>query len=432
MEDNVNMSNFSHEIWNEHTERFCVEVKHGAVDAMDTSIEEGAACRVINDGRMGFVYSTNPGTSEEKLIELATEISKHNDFDKDLMFPVREDFADHVSDGGKISSFPVEDKIEIAKELESAAKAFDKRIRGIRKAVYEDSVKNVEMKNANGVSGSFSHAVCAVRVTVIADDGDRSEWETEIEFAFLPGELEPRKIAESAAKRAIEYLDSQKVSSQRLPCLLDRHIVAELLDIFAPMFFADSVFKRKSVLSEKMGEEIYSKRLTIVNDGTLKRGVSSTPFDGEGAATRRTLIVKNGVLRSFLADTYYSHKMGIPSTGSSIRPSINNLPKIGAQNIYIEQGDVTVPELMTKMVNGVYITDALGLHTANPVTGDFSIGAAGFVVRNGKIVHSFKGVTIAGNIGEIFKRVIDVANDLKFWYSKGGATLLIEELAIGA
>lgn len=430
MEHNVNMSLVQHEIWKERTTSFCVEVKNGEVDALDTSIEEGLACRAIDDGYLGFAYSTASSIKEGDLVKEAVGLARFNHQDKGLLFPQKSGTSAFVPAASDIAKLSSDEKIGIAKRLEAAAMGYDKRIKGIRKAVYEDSIRQVEIRNTNGVNTGYTRSLCAARITVIASDGKNSEWDSEIGYAFSPKDLDVEKIAELAASRAIAYLDSRKISSATLPCIMDRHIVAEFLELFAPMFFADSVHKQRSALSGKINSAIHSKLLTIVNDATLPQGFSSTPCDAEGFPSQRTVLVQDGVLRSYLSDVYYAEKLKIPPTGSSVRTAINLMPKIGVQNIYIEPGKDDLATLMKKMGRGLYITDVLGLHTANPVTGDFSIGASGFMVENGAGSYCVKGVTIAGNINDILSNVKGIGSDLKFWFSKGAVSLLVENVAI--
>ena len=419
-----------YEIYKEKTKHLSIEIKDNQVEALDSAEEYGVAVRVIKDGRLGFAYSSKQDVAEKELVEMAAQIAEHVAPDADLSLPEPQKISDMKQDVGFFSRLSIEEKKDIGKRVESSAKNYDKRIKSVRKAAYDEYVRETEIKNSKGVDIAFSSGLCLARITAIAEENGHSEWSSEIDYSLNPKMLDPEETGKTAAKRAISYLGSKKISSRHVPCLLDREVVSEMLDFFVPAFFADSVYKKKTPFLDGIGREIYSGNITLVDDATLPGGYSTVVSDSEGVPSRKTVMVKKGRLNSFLADTLYAKKVGIENTASSTRSQINMMPRIGIHNLYIEKGKASFKELIQELNNGLYVTDVMGLHTANSVTGDFSVGVNGFLIENGDIVHGVKQVTMAGNFHKILNNVIKVGSDIKFLRHSGSPSLLIKEIVV--
>ena len=207
--------------------------------------------------------------------------------------------------------------------------------------------------------------------------------------------------------------------------VFENRVAADILGVLAASCMGDAVFKGKSLLAGKEGTQIISSLLTIRDDGTLVNGMATAPFDGEGVAQKNTVVVADGVLHGFLYDSLYADKMGKVSTGNSARGGVKGLPHLGATNFFIENGSTPAAGLIAGIEQGLLVTDLIGMHTANPISGDFSVGAAGFLVENGEIVHPVKGIAIAGNIIDLFTTVAQVGDDLRFFSSVGAPSLLV-------
>lgn len=417
------------ETYREAVRHLSIEVKDGEVEALDSAIEQGTAVRVIDGGRLGFAYSTEPGMSVADVVNIARrlEVDVRPDIDRDL--PSASRYPQYAFDKGGFLSLTTDQKKEKVLALEAEIKSYDKRITGTRKTAYEEEIHDIQISNSKGVDAKFSYGICCLRTTAVACDGSHSEWATEVEFAKDPKLLDVKAVAYGAAGRVVSYLGARSISSCKAACILDRHVVSEMLSHFSDAFFADAVYKRKSIFSNKMGDRIYSSLISVMDDPTLKDWYG-VPCDAEGAPSQRTVVVDKGVLKAFLSDVFYAKKLGVSSTASSVRPQIMQMPKIGIRNLYILPGVLDREGLMQEMGNGLLVTDIMGLHTANKVTGDFSVGAVGFLVKNGQMDHAVKGITIAGNIHELFRRAKAVGSDLKFWHESGAPSMLLEEIAI--
>jgi PmbA protein len=214
-------------------------------------------------------------------------------------------------------------------------------------------------------------------------------------------------------------------------------VASEFLSLLAHSFLADQIQKGKSSLKGKQGERFFSPCLTIVDDGTYPKGISSSPIDGEGMPSQRTSLVVQGEVAGYLYDRYWanrenlsSSKSRIRSTGNSRRHGIKSPPGVGVSNFFIERGDGTFPKLVENLFTGLVVEEVMGLHTVDPISGDFSLGCSGDWIDKGEKVHPVKSVAIAGNLFELFRRVIMVGEDLRFFGGVGSPSLLIKELVI--
>jgi len=190
------------------------------------------------------------------------------------------------------------------------------------------------------------------------------------------------------------------------------------------------VQKGKSFLAGKIGQTVAAGNFTLVDDGTSPQGIASFPFDGEGVATQRTVLIDRGILKGFLYDTYTANKANTKSTGNGVRGSFRSLPGVGITNLFVLPG-VSRPEQLIKEVSqGLFVTEVMGIHTANPISGDFSVGAAGILIENGELTRPVRSITIAGNLQEFLQGVEGVGEDLRFFGGIGAPTLRVKGLSI--
>jgi PmbA protein len=237
-------------------------------------------------------------------------------------------------------------------------------------------------------------------------------------------------IANSAAKMAVAQLGAAKITGMNCPVVLDGRVAADFLGLLAPSFSAESLFKGKSLLKGKAGAQMFPAEVTVRDDATLRGGMATAPFDGEGVPSQNTVLVEKGVIQGFLYDTAYAARMGAASTGNSARSGVKGLPHLGISNFFIENGLSSRSSLLSGITRGVLVTSVIGMHTANPVSGDFSVGAGGFLVIDGEITIPVKGLAISGNIIDLFKNVAMVGSDLRFFSTVASPSLKISSLDI--
>lgn len=422
----------SYEIFFSAQRGFGVEAKEGAVDALKVRSSAGVGVRTLSAMRQGFGFSSVLGQEAlREMVDKAVSGSAQAGTDKYLRFPApagkvtEEGLAIYDKSFGAISE---EEKIKTALEIERAAMEYDKRIKRVRKASYSESVTADRVVNSNGVDISHSATYYTGSVTAVAEDSGESQMGWEMGMGHESGSIDSVKIGSGAALNAVRLLGAQKITTVKCPALLENTVACELLEALAGSFLGDNVQKGKSMLIGKAGQKVASAALNIWDDGIMPGGWATAAYDGEGMAQGRTPLVLDGVCQGYLYDTYWAERAGKSSTGNASRSSFKSVPGIGITNLYIEKGGRSFTELMKEMDKGLFLTELLGVHTINTVNGDFSLGAAGFWVEDGRVAYPVRGMAVSGNLLELFSRVAGCGSDLRFIGSIGAPSLLINEV----
>ncbi len=409
-----------------------IEVKEQQVDSFKCSEPVGVSVRVLKDRRMGFSYSTSLSDADlARMIDNAVMgAAAQTPDDAHCLpdpgpYPVIEGLFDEA-----LETAGEEQKVALAMELERLTLSADSRVKKVRKCSYGEMDYLVHIRNSRGVDSGYRGSSVSCSVSVLAEgDGDsQMGWD----FGFSPylSGLKIDGVARTAAGNALRLLGARKIPTMRCPVVLDPFVATEILEVLAPAFLAENVHKGKSLLAGKVGEPLFSPLLRIRDDGTLPGGMSSSPFDAEGVAHRNTILAEGGTLQGYLYDSFHARRDGVSSTGNCVRSGVKGVPHLGITNLFIENGAVPPADLVRGIDRGMLITDVMGMHTANPVSGDFSVGAAGLLVENGAITHPVKGVAIAGNILDLFRSVDAVGNDLRLFGASGAPSLRITALDV--
>jgi PmbA protein len=319
----------------------------------------------------------------------------------------------------------------MALDLEKHAKQYDRRVSRVRDASYGEEVRTVTIRNSTGLERRWTAARHELSLMVMAEDGRGQEMAWENDFAENEGGLNPEKTAREGAEKAVSQLGGKAVPTQKTPALLDATVAASFLGVLASSFFGDQVLKNRSALRGRLGETVYAGAVTIVDDGGLEGGYNRFPFDGEGVPTGRRAAVEKGMLRGFLYDLASAAQAEAASTGNAVRPAVKEPPRVGATNFFVEGGTASLEDLLGDLGTGFWIRDVIGVHTADPVTGDFSLGASGLWIEGGKRSFPVRGVTISGNLHELFKRVVAAGKEVRRYHAFGAPALLIESIDVG-
>jgi PmbA protein len=305
--------------------------------------------------------------------------------------------------------------------LESMALAFDpKRVKRVGKATYEDAERAALLVNSEGVEVDFTSSIFTGGVLAVAEEGTESEMGWDFDFHHSFAGLDVAQIGREAARKAAE----------NYPALIKNHVACELLSILAPSFTVENVRKGKSLFSNGLGSRPFSSQVTIHDDGLHPQGMGTSPFDGEGVESQKTPVAVSGRITGFLYDFYWASREGGRSTGNSTREGMKAPPSLGISNLYIERGDRPLTDLLGDIHNGIVIEEVMGIHTANPISGHFSLGAAGSWVERGRPVHPVKGIAISGNILDLFKNIEEVGADFRFGGRFGSPSLRVGKLAV--
>ncbi len=409
-----------------------IEVKDRKIDTFKCSAPVGVSIRVLKSNGLGFSYSTSLADSDlERMVSNAVISAENQTPDPFNCFPEPQPLP--VVDGlfdRELALIDEGRKIQCAMDLERLTCEADARIRKVRKATYGESEYEVYIRNSHGVEGGFRGTSVSASVSAIAEQDGDSQMGWDFGFGTSFSDLHVEQIAAIAASRAVGLLGARKIASMRCPVVLDNQVAADILEVLSSSFLAENVLKGKSMLAGKLGNEVFSRTLRVRDNGVLHGGMATAPFDAEGAPHQDTLLVEDGRVVSFLYDSYWAGRDGVQSTGNSTRGGIKSPAHLGVTNFYIENGALPAAELLNGMAKGLLITDVMGIHTANPISGDFSVGASGFFVENGVVAYPVKEIALAGNIIELFAAVEMIGNDLRFYGSVGSPSLRIAELDV--
>lgn len=409
-----------------------IEVRDGRVETMKLAGERGLGLRLMKGNRTGFAYTSdlNPKNMEEILDQaLANASSAAEDSLRALPGPAPQ-YPDLDLYDRRIVETSVEEKIDLARMMEESAKKYDSRVKIIEGSSYTDSETEITLLNSLGVNLSYKGAYCGIYIALVAVQGDDSQTGFSLNYSLKYGDLDGQATGREAAVRAVRMLGAKAVPSQKVPVILEPYVATGFLGLLAPALTAEAVQKGRSLFAGKVGQKVASDRVTIMDDGSMPGGIASTSFDGEGVPTSRTRLVGGGILEGFLHNTYTAARDGVKSTGNGIRGSFKSTPEVGATNFFVEKGDKSPGEIIGGLEKGFYVTEVLGMHTANPISGDFSLGASGLMIEKGQVTYPVRGIALAGNIIELMKNIEVVGNDLAFFGGRGSPTLLIGEMTL--
>lgn len=424
--------NIKAEVFLLDSEDMTIEVADKQVENMKIAQERGLGLRVIKEGRLGYAY-----TSDMSKAALASVVDKAINNSQETKPDCNWDLPQRVSSytpmniyDEKIFQIPVEQKILLAQNIEDAAKGYDKRIAIIEKAVYQESCYSIIIQNSMGLSGEYQGSYCGAYAVVVGSENEDSQTGFAMHFGLKYEDICPSKIGQEAGEKAVRMLGAKMISSANMPIVFDPYIGTKFLGIMQTAFSAEAMQKGKSFYIGKEGMNVASPLITIIDDGTLPERLGTAPFDGEGVPTTRTVLLEEGCLKGFLHNQYTAAKSGVKSTGNGIRGTYKSTPEVGSTNLYIKAGEQSPQEILKEVKRGLYVTDILGMHTANPVSGDFSLGAAGLLIENGELTTPVKGVAIAGNLQEMLNDIDAVGNDLTYFIGKGSPTIRIKAMSI--
>ncbi|HXX58577.1 MAG TPA: TldD/PmbA family protein [Thermodesulfovibrionales bacterium] len=421
------------EVYLKSARNLSAEVKDQETDAVESSIDFGYSLRVIRKKRLGFSYATDLRKGDS-VVEDAVEASKWAEEDDYLALPEPSPqqsmpiFDDAVASVGK------EEAVIRACATEKAARVSDARITKVRKSSASFTCTDVLIMNSRGLDAMYSSTSATAEIMVVAEEGGDSQMGWDFEGSRFLGDVSPEAVGKRAAARALEMLGARKIRSVSAQVMLDSSVAADFLGIFSSLLSSESVQKGKSLLAKRIDEEVVSPRISIVDDGGVPRKLGSRPCDDEGVATSKKELIQDGVLLGYLYNTYTAKKDGVASTGNAVKGGFSLLPSVGRTNLYLTGSSLhpQTQNLPAQFDRGLFVTDAMGMHTANRISGEFSIGVSGLWIEGGKARHAVKEAVISGNILEFFRNVEAVGDDLRFYGNIGAPSLLIGPVDISA
>jgi PmbA protein len=407
-----------------------IEVRDGAVEESERAEGDDLGLRVLV-GKRQAVVSTNDMASDGSaaLAERAVAMARAAPEDK---------FAGLADAALLAHDFPdldlIDPELPTITELEAMARAAEVAglaVKGVAKsggASASAGIGGMVLVTSHGFRGAYLGSRHGLSMTAIAGSGTGMERDYDYSSVLHAADLEsPEKIGRTAGERALERLNPRKVSTRKVPVVFDRRVSGSLVSHLASAANGVSVARKTSFLRDKMGEKLFADGIRIIDDPLRKRGLRSHPFDGEGVAGRKLALVDDGVLRSWILDCATARELGLATTGHAQR-GVSSVPSPGASNLHLEAGRLSPEALIADIKDGFYVTDLIGMG-ANMVTGDYSRGASGFWIENGKRTFAVSEVTIAGHLLDIF-RTLTPANDLEFRYGTNAPTVRLEGLTV--
>ena len=409
-----------------------IEIKDDSLDQIKQSESQGVGLRVIKGNRQGFSFSSDFRSSAvDKMVTQAIANSTYNDEEPALYFPEQgryypqPDLYDAAT-----GAHTMEEKIELAKETARQAKLYDSRVKSIERSGYEEGEIEMWLANSHGLSLYQKGSFCGLFALALSEQDGEQQSGYGMNSCISYRDLSPEEAGKMAGRRAVQLLGASQVKSGVMDLVLEPLIAMQMMGIISSCFSGEAVLKNKSFLAWKLGEVVASRELTLIDDGTMPGRLGSASFDGEGTAAQRTVLLENGVLKNYLYDCLSAKKAGAVSTGNGMRGSYKGVPHIGTSNYYLEAGSLSPEQLIGSVEKGIYVTEILGAHTANPVSGDFSFGASGILIEHGKLSHPVRGITIAGNFQQLLQKISGIGSDLTFYGSQGAPTIRISDISV--
>ncbi len=413
-----------------------IEVGSGQVETIKQAEDMGVAVRVITAGRMGLAYATDlDAASLRRTAERAVEVARASDPDDcAVLAEPAGNFPPVDGYDPEIAQHSAEEKVERALAMERAAKAHDARVVLGRRVTYAEHDYVLAIANSLGLAAEQRGTRCGGFAVVIARQGDEQQAGGGSDNQRRYRDFDPAKVGREAGRHAVELLGATVPPTTRASILLEPKMTGAFIGIIASLVCADNVQKNKSLLAGKIGAAVAASAVTIVDDGAYPGAPSARPWDDEGVASQRTPVISGGILEHYLHSAYTARIADARSTGNAKRPSLKIAPSVAPSNFILMPGKETADGLRSGVEAGLWVKDLMNLHTANPISGEFSFGANGLWIEHGTAKQPVRGVTLSGNLTDLLKNIRGVADD-PVWddvmgQSVSAPTVLIEEVSI--
>ena len=412
-----------------------VRVYDGSVESLSDAGGRGLGVRAFAGERSGYAYGTD--LREQGVAAIArSAVEAAAVADPDEHAGLADQFGVTEVDGlasPELRRWTTEQKVELALEIERAARARE-GVTQVENAVYADSESTVAIANSRGFTAGYSSTDAWAYASAFAGEGSDLMTGLGVGLGRDPSALDPEAIGGEAAERALALVGAGQPESRRCPVVLDAFVSSSFVGFIGSMLSADAVQRGRSLFAGREGDEVADPALALVDDGTDPEGPASTPFDGEGSATRRTALIEGGLLKTFLFDVRTARKAGRSTTANASRGSYRSPSSVGPSNLIVAPGASTLEELVADAGEGLYVTDVAGLHSGvNPVSGTFSVGASGRLIEAGTLGRPVRELTVASDLVTMLRAVRGVGSESR-WVPFGGSVkappILIGEMSV--
>jgi len=409
------------------------EAREGRLDGIALADTVALGLRVFRAGRMGFSYGFRGDDADlARMVEEALFCADASDPDDAYGLP------DAAGPAGElplydpsVETVPEAEKGEFARSLEAEALARDPRVTRVRSAALRETVVSVSLFHSGGFSATRRASLSSAHLETVAEENGEGQTGYGFGFARSLRGMNAAAIAGEGAARALRMLGAVRPKTGEYRVVLENAAAAELLEVLVPSFLSSQVAKGKSMFAGMAGRKVASGVLTIEDDPMDPGGSGAEPFDAEGTPTRRRELIAKGELRGFLADAFWGRKVGTGSTGACRRPGPKQPPSVGISNLRIAPGAHPPSALFKAAGTGILLTEFLGIHTADPVSGDFSVGASGIRIEGGSPGGPLHGFAVSGNILGLLERVEAAGSDFRWFGNVGAPSLLVSAMSVG-
>jgi len=417
-------------------DEFSVSVRLGQVETLKESGSKAIGVRVFFGQRAASTYSSDFSKEGiERMLKSALELARITSEDPNAGIPEASKLGSLPGDlqlyHEDVYSLPGAERIDYARRCEKAALDADPRIKNSEGGSFDAATGHKVLANSHGFVGEYRRSYCSVAAVPIAqDEQGRMQRDYWYSVARSLAKLEPaEQVGQEAARRTLRRLGARKVKTAHVPVVFDPLVANSILEHIFEGVNGDSVYRGASFLAGKLGQKIAGANVTVIDDGTMPGGFGTSPFDGEGIPTRRTVVIENGVLKSYLLNTYTARKLGLETTANAAR-GLAGTPGIGPGNYFLQPGTKTPEQIIGEIKDGLYVTEFLGMGV-NLVTGDYSRGASGLWIVNGELGYPVEEITVAGNLKDMFMNISEIGSDLEFRGSVASPTIRIDGLTVG-
>lgn len=415
-----------------------VRVYEGDVEHFVSAQSEGVGIRVIRQGRTGFAYAA---TLDESAIAEVLADARDN-----VQFGTIDEFAAIAEPDGvavteqplwsdRLADYPTDDKIDLATRLEQLASGADPRVR-VDDSNYADAWGVSAVATTTGVRQSGRENGCFVSVSTLADEGSGDDAETQTGFGFSvgrsPDEFDLDKASSEAVDRATRLLGATQPPSRRVTVVLDPFVTAQFLGVISSTLNGEAVVKGRSLFRDRLGEQVAAQGVTLVDDPTNPLAYTATDVDGEGLAGRRNVLIEDGVLQRFVHNSYSARRADTVSTGNATRGGFAGTPSVGCLALSLVPGEREQEALIADVDDGLLVQSMQGLHSGvNPISGDFSTGAAGLLITNGTVGAPVREITIASTLQRMLLDIVEVGADIDWLPMRAaGMSLVIADVTM--
>jgi PmbA protein len=424
------------EAYAEESRRTEVDALRGEVEGLTFAESRGVGVRLMSGGRMGYAYAADPSPDEvREAVARARENAALAAPDEFNVLPAAEAF-EPMPEVFRASQadIPTDRKVALALDVERRAVHTDPRVTKVDMAQVGDGVARVAIASSTGMAAEYARTDAWAVCVTLAVEGDETQTGFSYRIARERGELGWEDVVDEAVQRGVRMLGAVKPPTAKIPVVLDQFAGMTFLGVLSAALSAEAVLKGRSLFAGRVGDRMGSELFTLVDDGHVLAGPGACPFDDEGVPSRRTELFTRGALNGFLHNTYTATRMGegARSTGNAQRGSYRGAPGVGTTNFYLEAGELPVADLYRRAEGGLLIQDVSGAHSgANPITGQFSVGATGLRIGpGGELGEPLREMTIASTLPDMLAGVAGVGDDLRFFSSVGVPSILIGEMTV--